>query len=62
MGKGFRADDLNQSLHFPLSLHDWVPVNHLARFSQIAMPHRRFEEKTKNCPRLAVARLPDGFS
>jgi transposase len=32
MGKSFRADDLNQSLLFPPSLHDWVPDNHLARF------------------------------
>ena len=26
------ADDLNQSLLFPPSLHDWLPDNHLARF------------------------------
>jgi transposase len=32
MGKSFRADDLNQSLLFPPSLHDWLPENHLARF------------------------------
>ena len=32
MGKSFRADDLNQSLLFPPSLHDWLPDNHLARF------------------------------
>jgi transposase len=32
MGKIFRADDLNQSLLFPPSLHDWLPDNHLARF------------------------------
>jgi transposase len=32
MGKSFRADDLNQSLLFPPSLHDWLPDNHLSRF------------------------------
>jgi transposase len=32
MGKSFRADDLNQSLFFSPSLHDWLPDNHLARF------------------------------
>ena len=32
MGKSFRADDLNQSLLFPPSLHDWLPEHHLARF------------------------------
>lgn len=32
MGKSFRADELNQSLLFPPSLHDWLPENHLARF------------------------------
>jgi len=32
MGKSFRADDLNQSLLFPPSLHDWLPDHHLARF------------------------------
>ena len=32
MSKSFRADDLNQSLLFPPSLHDWLPDNHLARF------------------------------
>ena len=32
MGKGFRADDLNQMLLLPPSLHDWLPENHLARF------------------------------
>jgi hypothetical protein len=32
MGKSFRSDDLNQSLLFPPSLHDWLPENHLARF------------------------------
>jgi transposase len=32
MGKSFRADELNQSLLFPPSLHDWLPDNHLARF------------------------------
>ena len=32
MSKSFRADDLNQSLLFPPSLHDWLPENHLARF------------------------------
>jgi hypothetical protein len=30
MGKSFRADDLNQPLLFPPSLHDWLPDNHLA--------------------------------
>ena len=32
MGKSFLADDLNQSLLFPPSLHDWLPEHHLARF------------------------------
>jgi transposase len=32
MGKNFRADDLNQSLLLPPSLHDWLPESHLARF------------------------------
>jgi hypothetical protein len=32
MSKSFRADDLNQSLLFPSSLHDWLPEDHLARF------------------------------
>ena len=32
MGKSFRADELDQSLLFPPSLHDWLPDNHLARF------------------------------
>ena len=32
MGKSFRTDELNQSLLFPPSLHDWLPDNHLARF------------------------------
>jgi transposase len=32
MSKSFRVDDLNQSLLFPPSLHDWLPDNHLARF------------------------------
>src|ERR1700738_2250013 len=32
MGKSFRADDLNQFLLFPPSLHDWLPEGHLARF------------------------------
>ena len=32
MTKCFRSDDLNQSLLMPLSLHDWLPENHLARF------------------------------
>jgi hypothetical protein len=32
IGKSFRADDLNQSLLFPPSLHDWLPEAHLARF------------------------------
>jgi hypothetical protein len=29
MGKSFRADELDQSLLFPPSLHDWLPDNHL---------------------------------
>ena len=32
MGKSFLPDDVNQSLLFPPSLHDWVPERHLARF------------------------------
>jgi transposase len=32
MGKSFRADELNQSLLFPPSLHDWLPDHHLSRF------------------------------
>src|SRR5664280_3713633 len=32
MGKSFRADDLNQALLLPPSLHDWLPEKHLARF------------------------------
>ncbi|MGH9486252.1 MAG: IS1182 family transposase [Terriglobales bacterium] len=32
MGKSFLADDVNQSLLFPPSLHDWLPERHLARF------------------------------
>ena len=32
MGKSFLPDDVNQSLLFPPSLHDWLPENHLARF------------------------------
>jgi len=32
MGKSFVADDANQSLLFPASLHDWLPENHLTRF------------------------------
>jgi transposase len=32
MGKSFLADDVNQSLLFPPSLHDWLPEGHLARF------------------------------
>jgi hypothetical protein len=30
--KPFRSGDLNQSLLWPPSLHDWLPENHLARF------------------------------
>jgi transposase len=30
--KSFRADDLDQALMMPPSLHDWLPENHLARF------------------------------
>ena len=32
MSKSFRADDLNQALLLPPSLHDWLPEKHLARF------------------------------
>ena len=32
MGKSFLPDALNQSLLFPLSLRDWLPEGHLARF------------------------------
>jgi site-specific recombinase XerD len=32
MGKSFRAGDLDQSLLFPPSLHDWLPDHHLTRF------------------------------
>jgi hypothetical protein len=32
MGKSFLSDDVNQSLLFPPSLHDWLPEGHLARF------------------------------
>jgi transposase len=32
MGKSFLPDDVNQSLLFPPSLHDWLPERHLARF------------------------------
>ena len=32
MGKSFLPDDMNQSLLFPPSLHDWLPERHLARF------------------------------
>src|ERR1700737_967808 len=32
MGKSFLPDDVNQSLLFPPSLHDWLPEGHLARF------------------------------
>jgi transposase len=32
MGKSFQPDDVNQSLLFPPSLHDWLPEGHLARF------------------------------
>jgi transposase len=32
MGKSFLPDDVNQSLLFPPSLHDWLPEDHLARF------------------------------
>lgn len=32
MGKSFVPDDVNQSLLFPPSLHDWLPEGHLARF------------------------------
>ena len=32
MGKSFLPDDVNQSLLFPPSLHDWLPENHLSRF------------------------------
>lgn len=32
MGKSFLPDEVNQSLLFPPSLHDWLPEGHLARF------------------------------
>lgn len=32
MGKSFLPDEVNQSLLFPPSLHDWLPDGHLARF------------------------------
>jgi transposase len=32
MGKSFLPDEVNQSLLFPPSLHDWLPERHLARF------------------------------
>lgn len=32
MGKSFVPDEVNQSLLFPPSLHDWLPEGHLARF------------------------------
>lgn len=32
MDKSFGTDDLNQSLLFPPSLHDWLPDNRLAQF------------------------------
>ena len=32
MGKCFRADNLDQILLLPPSLHDWLPEGHLARF------------------------------
>jgi hypothetical protein len=32
MGKSFLPDDVNQSLLFPPSPHDWLPEQHLARF------------------------------
>jgi transposase len=32
MGKSFLPDNVNQSLLFPPSLHDWLPEGHLARF------------------------------
>jgi hypothetical protein len=32
MGKSLRAEELNRSLLFPASLHDWLADNHLARF------------------------------
>lgn len=32
MGKSFLPDQVNQTLLFPPSLHDWLPERHLARF------------------------------
>jgi transposase len=32
VSKGFRADNLDQGLLLPPSLHDWLPEKHLARF------------------------------
>jgi len=32
MGKSFLPDNVNQSLLFPPSLHDWLAEDHLAQF------------------------------
>src|ERR1035441_3710895 len=32
MGQNFIPDEINQTLLFPPSLHDWLPEGHLARF------------------------------
>jgi transposase len=32
MGQNFITDTVNQTLLFPISLHDWLPEGHLARF------------------------------
>ena len=52
MGKCFRADDLNQLLLLPPSLHDWLPEKHLARFVadvvetlDLSAFYRSYEEK-----------------
>jgi hypothetical protein len=38
MGKSFLPDDVNQSLLFPPSLHNWLPERHLARFLVDVVP------------------------
>src|SRR5438552_6614866 len=38
MTKCFLDDDIDQSLMMPLSLHDWLPEDHLARFVADLVP------------------------
>ena len=38
MTKSFVADEINQSLMMPPSLHDWLPEDHLARFVTDLVP------------------------